>query len=271
MIEEFIQFARFNQGLTEKTCTEYAKDLRHFVSWAQPRGLRWSTITKSTIESYIADESERGMQPETVKKRVTAIRRLFQYMIHSGRISGNPTRFVETPKRVRKLPNTADIASVDAWLKNPTRSEAEREAKALAALIVETGMRLTEALNLRGEDIQGDGSVRITGKGGKQRFVFFGQRTKLYTLPTVKNEGLIFTSGTDRYYRQILFTWAHKFVKGIHPHMLRHTFATEAYNAGTSLKTISILMGHQTLSTTEIYTHVAAAKLQQGIKYPTFN
>lgn len=269
MIQEFLNYAQSNKGLAARTVSEYKKDLAVFVGWAKPQALRWSTISKQHIEAYVAAEARRGMQPETIKKRITAVRQLYQYAIHQGLTSENPAKYVETPKRRASLPQTATLSEIDCWLNQQPKNGEERAAQAIAALIVETGLRLSEVTNLRRADFTGEHRIRVRGKGGKERIVIYGERTKRHFLTWVQRTHQMPCDLGERFIRRIIWQYGGRYVEGLHPHMLRHTFATEMLNHGVDLKTLAVLMGHESTNTTEIYTHLSTATLERA--YNKFN
>lgn len=269
MIQEFINYERTNKGLAARTVSEYKKDLQTFVTWAKPLDLRWSTIKQQHIEAYVADEALRGMQPETIKKRITALRELFAYAVRHGQLTENPAKYVQTPKRTQKLPHTCSLQQIDTWLAQAPKNAEEREAQAIAAILVETGLRLSELTSLTRQAFIGRQQIKLTGKGGKERIVMYGKRTIRHFLTWAKTTGEMPTASKERYYRRILWQYGGKYAAGLHPHMLRHTFATEMLNAGVDLKTLATLMGHSSTQTTEIYTHLTTATLTTG--YNKFN
>lgn len=264
MIMKFLRYETLNKGLTERTTQEYYKDLRHFAAWAQPQGLRWSTIKKRDLDRYVAEESERGLKPETIKKRMTAIRCIYRYFVHEHLLQESPAEYVVTPKRFQSLPKVTTYEAIDRWLQAPTKNCEEAETKALAALLMESGLRIHEALTLRWSDFKDGNRIVVRGKCRKERMTFYAERTSKLLMSRAKTDGYVFTARSDRYYRERLTYFAEAYVPGIHPHMLRHTFATELLAHGIELKTLSCLLGHEDIHTTERYTHVAAANLQQA-------
>lgn len=264
MITRFIDYCRRNKNLTEKTCKEYEKELTYFERWGVKNGLRWSTVEQQDIERYVAELHDAGKEANTIKKRITAIRQLYAWFIRQGMLNNNPATNVESPKYVRHLPTVADNAALQSYLDKPIRTDDERECHAFVAVAVESGLRIGEILRLRYTDIDWTNNrIHVYGKGRKDRYVYFGDETAKYLSLQARYEtGLLFKRG-EREYRHLLHYELGHDIEGIHPHMLRHTFATNMVNAGMELQTIALLMGHAHAQTAEIYTHVAAKRLQE--------
>lgn len=263
MIKSFLEYQAKVKNLTPRTCGEYRKDLGVFAAWLQLRGRKLTEVSKSTVDAYLMDLHDRGMQPETIKKRLTAVRMFYQWAWHDGLMAENPARFCQSPKPALKLPRTAEVSQLDNYLGTPISSSRSARVHLLVALLLETGMRLSEAMDVRWRDIdRHQRMITIWGKGRKQRIVFFGKRTAdlLEVLPSMGDHLLNFSC--ERRLREELSDEVGRYVKGIHPHMLRHTFATAMLNAGCPLKDVSVLMGHAHVTTTERYARVAINRLQ---------
>lgn len=265
MIQKFIEYCRKNKGLTEKTCKEYEKEIRYFEGWGSKKGLRWSKVEQHDIEDYCAMLHDQGKSANTIKKRITAIRQLYWWFCHQGLLQENPVEKVESPKYVRKLPVVASNEILYKYLDKPIRTDEERECHAFVALAMESGLRIGEILKMRYTDIDWqERSIHVAeGKGRKDRHVFFGDETAKYLALQAKHEaGILFKKGERDYRRMLHYELGHD-VNGIHPHMLRHTFATNMVNAGMELQTIALLMGHAHAQTAEIYTHVAKRRMME--------
>lgn len=262
-IEKCISYQREVRGLAERTCTEYTKELRTFAAWSRPRGLRWSTITKQDIDAHIAELTRTGHKPATIKKRLAGIRCLFTWAKQAGMISENPARWCQSPKVKRQLPKQADIKAIDAYLQTTPKNAQDAEMHCVVAVMVETGVRLSELKAMRREDFcKADMSIKVTGKGGKQRLVFYGQRTRTQLNAYKRNtQGSLFNEMSEAGIRWEMYKTLGKYCSRVHPHQLRHTFACEMLNNGMDLKTLSVLMGHESVTTTEIYAKASASRL----------
>lgn len=262
MINEYLEYQAKVKNLSARTVNEYRKELKVFVGWATKYKLRWSTLTKEDVDAFVMSQHDEGMKPTTIKKRITVVRNLLQWATNEGMLSENVAKYVQSPKNRPSLPKTANVEKLDEYLSTPVRNDQSARIHVMVALMLESGLRLSEALAVRWEDLnQHDRSIKVRGKGGKERIAFFGQRT-FDALALMGYQGeTILNFSSERQCRRELTEEVGDYVEGIHPHMLRHTFATAMVNNGAPLKDISVLMGHTHAATTEIYTRVAVPRL----------
>lgn len=266
MVNEFLEYQRKVKGLSVGTCEEYRKDLRAWVAYAKSKGLTWSRTSKHDVDDWTRAMVEDGLKPRTIKKRVGVVRCIYRWMVHEGLLEVNPATYCQTPKVAETLPQTVEVIDVERYLNAPATSVNDRMMKILAALLLESGLRISEALNLRWSDVNLERrSIRIKGKGGKERFAFFGERTvkQLEKIRPEVDACKIF-DWTDIDARYLMYSTLGRYCKGVHPHSLRHTFATMMVGQGMPVKQLSVLMGHKHVETTEIYTHVSTDNLRKN-------
>lgn len=263
MIKAYLEYQEKVKNLSVRTRQEYRKDLKVWAAWLKLRHLNLRQVTKAQIDAYLMDEHERGMKPETIKKRLTAVRVFYEWAWREGYTKENPARWCQSPKGEQRLPKTASVAQLDAYLNSPIQSLRSERVHLLVALLLETGLRLSEALNVRWRDIDSEQqTIHVVGKGRKERVVFYGHRLSALLDRCVPMGDHILTWRSDRRLREDLRNEVGDYVEGIHPHMLRHTYATALLNQGCPLKDVSVLMGHAHVTTTERYTRVATERLQ---------
>ncbi len=262
MIREFIQYLSNVRGLSPRTCQEYEKNLTYFATWARVRGLRWSTVFKTDVDAWTSEMKTTGVKAATIKQRISTLRTFYGWMVNEGMLASNPARWAQTPKLDEKLPSACDLESVDQWLSTPSRNHEETIIKMLAAIIVETGCRLSEAAAIRKSDFQRCG-IRVKGKGGRERIVFYGHRT-IEAIRAAAPEGdELFAGWTPEALRWAMYRTMGQTIKHVYPHMLRHTFAMQALNCGLAINEVSQLLGHKNLTTTQIYARAATKTLQE--------
>ena len=264
MVKEFLEYQRKVKGLSAGTCDEYRKDLRAWVAYAKSKGLTWSRTVKRDVDAWTCSMVEDGLKPRTIKKRVAVLRCIYRWMVHEGMLEANPVTYCQTPKVAETLPQTVDVMEVERYLNAPATSDNDRMMKLLTALLLESGLRISEALNLRWSDVDFEKrSIRIVGKGGKERFAFFAERTvkQLEKIRLDEDARKIF-DWTDIDARYFMYATLGRYCKGVHPHLLRHTFASTMVGQGMPIKQLSVLMGHKHVETTEIYTHVSVENLK---------
>lgn len=260
MIQEFLEYQAKNKGLSEQTIAGYAKDLRNFVRWAGAQGLRWSTLTAASMDAYVMAEHERGMQPRTIRRRVAVVRLLLKWARHRGIMDNAAAAYTQSPKIRRELPKACSMTEIRAYLDTPALTRNSLLQHIIVGLIAETGMRIGEVLSLRGEDIRTEErAIWVRGKGGKDRYVYYGDYTARWAGAMSKRVGEIFDM-TDEQCRYMMYAEVGPTVHHVHPHAIRHAFATEMLNNGMPLKELSTLMGHDHVTTTEIYAKMTNAR-----------
>lgn len=256
MIQEFLTYQLENKGLSAQTVEGYSKDIRSFIRYALPQGLTWSTLTAEDMDRYVRYEVIRGMQPRTIKRRVEVIRLVLTWANHKGLLSTNAAQYTQTPKPREELPRAANADNLRHYLSSPTLSRESVIMHIWVAVMLETGLRAGEMLNLKGEDIDmKKQTIRVQGKGAKERIVWFGSESAKWLKLVACHKGVIFTENSVTY-RYMMYKEVGKFCPRVHPHAIRHAFACEQLEKGMDLKSLSILMGHKHQETTEIYAHM---------------
>lgn len=268
MIKEYIEYQLQGRHLSARTCTEYAKDLHYFARWASTQGLRWSTIETRHLQAY--QEACSHLNGVTTNKRLTAIRSLFSWMMAQGMVSSNPATDLPSV-RTRHQKKESLKGDHDAYLVQPTSCREELDAKMLYALLLETGCRIGEVLDLTLADFKQDElCITVRGKGDKVRTVYYGKRTA-YMLTKRQEWGRgerLFEEYGQRHFRYLLSRYFDTDGQHIHPHLLRHTYASKMYEAGMPMKDLSELLGHSSQRTTERYLDVSDEHLQrQALRY----
>lgn len=263
MITEFQNYLSAIKGYSDNTVVAYGKDLRDFVAYVREvdEKVTWRSVTQGLIQSYVVSLHERDLENTTIKRRVAAIRSLFDYFKTQGYLESNPARFVQTPKKVKKLPNVISQGAIkDALVSNST----PLKTKCMIALMVETGIRLQELLDLDTKDfIASTRSIRILGKGGKERTVYYGDWSrKLLNQYVGARRGRLFDD-EQREVRHEVYECLRRFTQArqLSPHAIRHTFASVMLQKGADIKSIQSLLGHESVKTTEIYAQVAGPQV----------
>lgn len=263
MITEFQNYISSVKGYSDNTVVAYGKDLRDFAGYVREIDdkVTWRMVTQGLIQSYVVSLHERGLENTTIKRRVAAIRSLYDYFKTQGYMTVNPARFVQTPKRIKKLPNTISQGAIKDAL---TASSTPLKTKCMIALMVETGIRLQEMLDLETKDFMASTrSIRILGKGGKERTVYYGEWSRnLLNQYVGRRKGRLFDD-EQREVRREVYECLSKFTQArqLSPHAIRHTFATTMLQNGADIKSIQALLGHESVKTTEIYAQVAGPQV----------
>jgi integrase/recombinase XerC/integrase/recombinase XerD len=270
-----------------RTVRAYRADLEQFAEWAGARGLSPVEVGPKDVRSYVASLSERELAPNTSARKLAALRALFNSQREHGKIAQNPAELVSTPKRARNLPRVLKAREAAALLDAiPARGPLELRDRAMFELAYASGLRAEELVSLGLGDVDHDAEqVRVEGKGRKTRFVPAGevalkavgeyvQRGRPRLAEPANDERALFLSKTGRRLgtsdvRRRLKGWArHSGVEStagtISPHALRHSYATHLLDGGADLRSIQELLGHASVSSTQIYTRVESAKLKSA-------
>jgi integrase/recombinase XerC/integrase/recombinase XerD len=271
------------RGAAAKTRQAYAADLRQFAAWASCRRVEPPGVTHRVLRHYAAALSERRSAPATVARKLAALRAFFTTLREHGEIAANPADLLSAPKRAQELPAVLAPDAVSALLDRiPASTPLELRDRALFEIAYASGLRAEELVSLDLSSVDFDAEeLRVEGKGAKTRFVPAGEpalRALARYLERARGalargdgENALFLSKSGRRLstsdiRRRLSVWArHAAVQGaVHPHALRHSFATHLLEGGADLRTIQELLGHASVSTTQTYTRVESARLKSA-------
>lgn len=271
------------RGAAEKTRHAYAVDARQFVHWACARGLAPDAVTPRLLRRYAAGMTEAGQAPSTVARKLASMRALFRTLVEHGVLEQNPVDLLSAPRRGERLPRVLKAAEVAALLDRiPADTALALRDRALFELAYASGLRAEELVRLDLDAIDWDGErVRVEGKGDKTRVVPTGepalQAIDRYlkrgrpALATADPTHALFISKSGRRLstsdvRRRLRVWTRQAasVASASPHALRHSFATHLLDGGADLRSIQELLGHASISTTQVYTRVESARLRSA-------
>ncbi len=274
------------RAVAAKTRRAYAIDTHQFARWAAERGLAPGAIDVRALRRYVASLTESGQAPTTVARKLAALRGLFRHEVSLGARSENPADLLSSPKRSQQLPRVLKPAEVAALLDRiPATGPLQVRDRALFELAYACGLRAEELVTLDVASVDFDTeTVRVEGKGDKTRLVPAGEhalaaleRYLARARPALGADDAqaLFLSKSGRRLgtsdiRRRLRTWARLAARGApalgdaHPHALRHSFATHLLEGGADLRAIQELLGHASISTTQVYTRVESARLRQA-------
>ena len=269
------------RGSAERTRRAYAVDLGGFVEWAGVQGLGPGDVRHRDVRRYAAGLSAAAAAPATVARKLAAIRGLYAFLVRTERAGQNPAELVSSPKREERLPKVLTTEQVRSLLERiPAHTPLELRDRAMLELAYSCGLRCEEIVNLdEGALDYETEQLRVLGKGSKERLLPVGEPAqralRRYTergrraLATDPRERALFLSksgkrlsNSDVTRRLGLWTREAAIAGGISPHSLRHSFATHLLEGGADLRTIQELLGHASISTTQVYTRVDAARLR---------
>ncbi len=284
LIEAFIDYLRFERGLSERTIEEYQNDLEAFESFFKSLDgdLTWNSVDTDIVREWVVQMMERGNKASSVQRRMSALRSCYRFLLKRGKVTRDPVRSITSPKKERVLPAFIREEDMQRLLdsENTFADNFEgRRDRLIIELFYETGLRLSELIGLNVEDISLVAqTIRVTGKGNKQRLVPFGDRLlsliKGYldersTLPVIGSVAVFISAKGERLKGDKVRMMVKSKLglvttqKKRSPHVLRHTFATTMLNHDADLQTVKELLGHERLQTTEIYTHTTFEELKR--------
>lgn len=285
-IKEYIDYLRIERGLAENTILGYRKDLDLFTDWIEENTPKESpnTIATSTIQDFLYQQSKL-VKSSTMNRYLASLRGFFAFLHFSSYRTDNPMDLIDSPKTERRLPEVLSTEEIDAMVAEIDLSHPQGERnRSLIELLYGCGLRVSELINLRISDLFFDeGFIRIEGKGSKQRLVPIAPVTKKYLriyLKEVRTHQVIQAEATDivflnRRGRMLTRTMVFLIVKElaekagikkkVSPHTFRHSFATHLLENGADLSAIQQMLGHESITTTEIYTHLSTKHLEEAL------
>jgi site-specific recombinase XerD len=269
------------RGAADRTRRAYGVDVGQLALWCSVSGIEPDAVDYPVLRRYAAQLAGRGAGPRTVARKLAAIRSFYKSMVELGEMRANPADLLPSPKQPQRLPRTLKAEDVAALLNRiPATTPLEMRDSALFELAYGCGLRAEELVDLDLESIDFDAeTVRVEGKGGKTRFVPVGEpalrsvtrylERARPALAAADGQPALLLSKSGRRLstsdvRRRLRVWArHAAHQGaIHPHALRHSFATHLLEGGADLRAIQELLGHSSISTTQVYTRVESARLR---------
>jgi integrase/recombinase XerC len=288
-IRQFLAYLEKQRNYSAHTVTAYADDLRQFTSFLmrhyETKEVDADKIDQLTIRLFLGDLVDQGMEKRTVARKLAAVRSYCKYLLREGKIVKNPTLNVATPRLPRRLPAILDERSVEKMIGLPdTGTFGGARDRAILELLYGTGMRLSELLHVRIRDIDmAENTVKVTGKGSKERILPFGGKAKeslrrylaarakmIATNAAISAPPELLLSARSRALDpKAVYRIVRKYMNAVteigkrSPHVLRHTFATHLLDRGADLRAVKELLGHESLTTTQLYTHVTVERLKR--------
>ncbi|HEX8751878.1 MAG TPA: tyrosine recombinase XerC [Solirubrobacterales bacterium] len=269
------------RGSAERTRRAYGVDLAGFVEWCGEQGVGPADVRHRDVRRFAAGLSAAGAAPATVARKLASIRGLYGFLVRTERVGSNPAELVASPKRAQSLPKVLSVEQMRALLERiPARTPLELRDRAMLELAYSCGLRCEEIVSLDTEAVDFESEqLRVLGKGSKERILPIGEPAQRALrrylergrrgLAGDPRERALFLSKSGRRLsnsdvtrRLGLWTREAALAAGVSPHALRHSFATHLLEGGADLRTIQELLGHASISTTQVYTRVDAARLR---------
>lgn len=284
-IKDFVSYLKIEKGLAENSVLAYQRDVDKLRSYAEGNNKEAEKITYDDLKHLVNDLHAIGLSPRSQARIISGIKQFYSFLLLEDAIKQDPSELLEMPKIGRKLPEVLSIEEIDALQAAIDMSKPEgHRNKAILETLYSCGLRVSELVNLKLEDLFFDeGFIRVIGKGNKQRLVPVSPSVKkeidLYT-ENIRNhqqikpghESYVFLNRRGaRLTRVMIFTIIRQLAneiglkKTISPHTFRHSFATHLLEGGANLRAIQEMLGHESILTTEIYTHLDQNFLKEAI------
>jgi len=280
IIDNFINYILIEKGLSKNTALAYRTDLKTFFKYLEEKSISFENIQHSQLTDFLWNLKVSNLKPRSIFRMVESIRQFYKFLVIEDIIKEDPTIYLSVPKTSEELPDTLTNKEVDILLNSVSGTDdLSVRNRAMLELLYATGLRVSELISLKFENINLEECfVKITGKGNKERLVPFGHKAKIFLERYLRvrkktNSEYIFLTRLKKPISRIEFWRQLKeisikagIMKNITPHTLRHSFATHLLTAGTDIRFVQEMLGHSSISTTQIYTHVSQKTLKEQHK-----
>ena len=284
-IKEFKSYLKIERSLSDNTVDSYLRDVQKLAKFSVDKDLNELKITKSEVKEFIVSINKEGISARSQSRIISGIKAFYKYLILEDYLTVNPTELIESPKIGLKLPDTLSVSEIDSLISAIDLSHPQGERnRAILEVLYSCGLRVSELTNLKLSNIRfKEGYVKVVGKGNKERFAPIGgvaiKFLKIYlkeirTHQDIKkgSEDIVFLNRRgNQLTRVMIFTIIKDLAikigmkKKISPHTFRHSFATHLIEGGADLRAIQEMLGHESITTTEIYTHLDREYLRDAI------
>lgn len=284
-LQEYIYYIRLEKKLSDNTVEAYIRDLRQMAEYLEHEfSIRPQQAEERHIEAFLAHLYDKGVKKTTQARILSGIKSFYYYLLINDRIENLPTEFIDPPKTGRKLPDVLSVAEIESIIHtfdSDTRFGIRN--KAMVETLYSCGLRVSELITLRLSDLFfNDGFIRVIGKGDKQRLVPISEtaqhRIEEYLLQRqtmqtdARDADTVFLNNKGRGLTRVMIfhiikkaALAAGITKTISPHTFRHSFATHLLEGGASIRQVQEMLGHESILTTEIYTHLDSGKLRENV------
>jgi integrase/recombinase XerD len=282
-IDSFLNYLSVERGLSRNTIISYSQDLQSYVGYLKGRSIKsFSSTNKNDIVGFMMFRKDQKLAANSIARSLAAIRMFYRFLVRERIIKTDPSSLVDSPKLWKKIPETLSVNEVESLLSGPdVRDEKQGiRDRAILETLYATGMRVSEAVNLRLDNVNMEiGFLRCIGKGDKERIIPLGKKAiisiKRYLeasrpilLKKKESDALFISRCGKKISRQSLWKMIKHYAKVVRikkpmrPHILRHSFATHLLERGADLRSVQEMLGHSNISTTQLYTHINKERLK---------
>ncbi|MBN1938200.1 MAG: site-specific tyrosine recombinase XerD [Candidatus Aminicenantes bacterium] len=279
---EFLRYLAVEKGLSENTRVAYGRDLERFLHFLSREKRFWAEARESDLAAFVRSESKAGLGARSLARRISVLKSFYRFLLVDGRLDRNPAGPLTSPKSWSALPKCLSETEVKTLLEQPDVSEARGlRDRAMFEVMYASGLRVTELVSLRPVDVRlKDEYVLCRGKGAKERIIPLGKSAAKAVARYLEKarpsfalkgsgEALFLTRRGKPFTRQGFWKMmktrarAAGLLSKVHPHVLRHSFATHLLEHGADLRSVQMMLGHSQITTTQIYTHVSRERLRR--------
>lgn len=284
-IKQFVAYLKIEKGLADNSIFAYQRDVDKLLSFCQTEHKDVLQLTYTDLNQFVGLLYDLGLHPRSQARIISGIKQFFSFLLMEDLLTIDPSESLELPKLGRKLPEVLSVEEIDALISAIDLSKAEgHRNKAILETLYSCGLRVSELVNLKFGDLYfDDGFIRVIGKGNKQRLVpvspsvekeinFYKIHTRNHLHIVKGNENIVFLNRRGaQLTREMIFTIIKNLAKeiglnkNVSPHTFRHSFATHLLEGGANLRAIQEMLGHESITTTEIYTHLDQGFLREAI------
>ena len=280
-VGKFIEYLSKELNYSDNTVISYEEDINNYLEYLKKQNINYKKIDNIAIRNYLKYLDDLNLKNSTIARRISALRTFYNYLLNKGLVDNNIFNSIRNPKIEKKLPNYLSYEELARILDNIDISTfIGLRNRLMVEMFYATGCRVSEITNIKVNDIdKSNNSIRIMGKGSKERIVYFGEYARDYLdryLPLIDCVYLFTNEAKEKLSVHDVEYIIKDLVKNlalkthVTPHTLRHTFATHLLNNGADIKTVQELLGHSSLNTTGIYTHVSNERIKEVYR-KTFN
>ena len=272
-LEKYLDYLKYNKNYSDKTILNYELDLKDYFNFLKVECLDYKEVTYSDLMPLFKHFETNKLTNKSIRRHISSIKGFYKYLVNNEIVNANPFIYVKLPKKEQKLPRYLTLSEMlSIFDKMEIKTNYDLRDRLILELMYATGVRVSEVINIKVYDIDFyNNSIKVLGKGSKERIVYYNEVVRdllskymsIYDSLNKKNLEYLFlnqkgdkltTKGISYIINQVIKKIS--FNKHITPHMLRHTFATHLLNNGCSVTTVQELLGHSSIGTTGIYTHV---------------
>ena len=285
-LDQYLSLLQHGRGLSAHTIRNYRSDIAHFLAWLEQHDHQLADLTRADYRQYLANLQAEGIAEASVRRRASTIRSFTRHLNRTDQLDHDPLVLAATPKATSHLPTVLNEEQIEALLSAPDLSSpAGLRDRAILEILYGAGLRVSELVGIRTTDHDGDyNAIRVLGKGDKQRMALLGKSARHWLQRYLRDARPLLQSKKSQDW-----LWLNRFggplsaravqlsvrryaqraglPADVHPHLLRHSFATHMLDGGADVRVVQELLGHASVSTTQIYTHVSDAARRDAVEH----